>query len=284
MARPIKNNADYFPHDADMRNDPKIKAIRRKFGQLHGYAMYVMLLEYLSDKDYFKVKLSDLEYELIAGDFGIDDPVQVKEFVSYACMLDLFQMDDDVLSCRSLLDRMDSLLIKRKRDNLRVKFKDEVFERDGHECLKCGSLENLTIDHIVPVSKGGIDEMDNLQTLCKTCNLSKKTNIADYRSENTQSKGKERKGKENKGGDKQPVNVRLEIFRKSLDQFLFIHGTNRVNAFIAYWTELNPSGSKMRFEGEKYFDVGKRLATWEKNESKFSNGNDYKKQSYVSPV
>jgi hypothetical protein len=32
MARPLKNNADYFPHDNDMRNDEKILALRRKFG------------------------------------------------------------------------------------------------------------------------------------------------------------------------------------------------------------------------------------------------------------
>ena len=29
MARPIKNNADYFPHDADMRNDPRVKAQKK---------------------------------------------------------------------------------------------------------------------------------------------------------------------------------------------------------------------------------------------------------------
>ena len=31
MARPKKNNAEYFTHDADMRNDVKIKALRRNF-------------------------------------------------------------------------------------------------------------------------------------------------------------------------------------------------------------------------------------------------------------
>ena len=47
MARPKKNNADYFPHDADMRNDPKIRALRRKFG-LKGYAIWNMFLESLT--------------------------------------------------------------------------------------------------------------------------------------------------------------------------------------------------------------------------------------------
>lgn len=40
-------------------------------------------------------------------------------------------------------------------------------------CLFCGSTEKLTIDHIKPVSKGGGNEIENLQCLCFPCNLKK---------------------------------------------------------------------------------------------------------------
>lgn len=40
-------------------------------------------------------------------------------------------------------------------------------------CLFCGTTERLTIDHIKPVSKGGGNEIENLQCLCFTCNLKK---------------------------------------------------------------------------------------------------------------
>lgn len=49
----------------------------------------------------------------------------------------------------------------------------EVFERDGFRCKKCGVQKQLTIDHVHPEAKGGTLELDNLQTLCKTCNCSK---------------------------------------------------------------------------------------------------------------
>jgi hypothetical protein len=48
-----------------------------------------------------------------------------------------------------------------------------VFERDMYRCKCCGTHENLSIDHIIPQVKGGTNEIDNLQTLCKTCNTRK---------------------------------------------------------------------------------------------------------------
>jgi hypothetical protein len=56
-----------------------------------------------------------------------------------------------------------------------------IFKRDGYKCLKCGSTKNLTLDHIVPVHKGGVNRLGNLQTLCRKCNSSKSIKIIDYR-------------------------------------------------------------------------------------------------------
>jgi 5-methylcytosine-specific restriction enzyme A len=40
-------------------------------------------------------------------------------------------------------------------------------------CAECGSTDDLTTDHIVPLARGGRSEMSNLQTLCRSCNGSK---------------------------------------------------------------------------------------------------------------
>ena len=55
-----------------------------------------------------------------------------------------------------------------------------VFKRDNNECLSCDSKENLTIDHIIPVSKGGKNERGNYQTLCYDCNTSKGDRTRNY--------------------------------------------------------------------------------------------------------
>jgi hypothetical protein len=49
----------------------------------------------------------------------------------------------------------------------------KVWDRDDWTCRRCGSHRGLTVDHITPVSKGGTDDLDNLQTLCGPCNSSK---------------------------------------------------------------------------------------------------------------
>jgi 5-methylcytosine-specific restriction endonuclease McrA len=53
----------------------------------------------------------------------------------------------------------------------------QVFQRDNWKCVSCGrSAANdviLHVDHIVPRSKGGKDELDNYQTLCHICNIGK---------------------------------------------------------------------------------------------------------------
>jgi hypothetical protein len=56
------------------------------------------------------------------------------------------------------------------------KLRFDVFKRDGFKCQYCGSVPPivvLEVDHIIPVSKKGTDEIDNLITSCFDCNRGK---------------------------------------------------------------------------------------------------------------
>jgi hypothetical protein len=112
MARPKKENADYFPHDADMRNDNKIKALRRKYG-LKGYAIWCMLLEHLTDCNGFDYQITDINIELMAGDFDID-PIELKEIINYLTTLNLLENDCDFIYSNNLIKRFESVLSRRK--------------------------------------------------------------------------------------------------------------------------------------------------------------------------
>lgn len=60
--------------------------------------------------------------------------------------------------------------IKRPRPTVRFTRRN-IFERDGHVCGYCGkAARELTIDHVLPISRGGADTWVNVTTCCRACN------------------------------------------------------------------------------------------------------------------
>lgn len=59
------------------------------------------------------------------------------------------------------------------RVSLPLEVQRQVHDRDGGRCVKCASTFKLQIDHVVPLSKGGSNEIGNLQVLCMACNTAK---------------------------------------------------------------------------------------------------------------
>lgn len=57
-----------------------------------------------------------------------------------------------------------------------------ICDRHENKCLWCGkSSIKLTIDHVIPISKGGSNYASNLQPLCARCNAKKNNRILDFR-------------------------------------------------------------------------------------------------------
>lgn len=63
---------------------------------------------------------------------------------------------------------------ERVRKSISKAKRARIYKRDGYKCLHCGSSRNLTLDHIVPISKHGGSNEENLQTLCRRCNCTVK--------------------------------------------------------------------------------------------------------------
>jgi len=67
----------------------------------------------------------------------------------------------------------------KKRDKIPQGLRYAVLKRDNEQCVKCGASPKkhgvvLEVDHKIPWSKGGTNELSNLQTLCHRCNRGKK--------------------------------------------------------------------------------------------------------------
>lgn len=66
---------------------------------------------------------------------------------------------------------------KPKRKPIKPSLRFEILKRDNYRCQMCGVTAKhgaaLEIDHITPVAKGGANDADNLQVLCRECNAGK---------------------------------------------------------------------------------------------------------------
>lgn len=105
----------------------------------------------------------------------------LKEFINYINVDN--DKTNDIVSQQVIISKKTNatkqiVAHKTKRDiNLRMRF--IVFKRDNFKCCICGASPakdpsvELQVDHIIPWSKGGETELENLQTLCSKCNLGK---------------------------------------------------------------------------------------------------------------
>ncbi|MCY4145554.1 MAG: HNH endonuclease signature motif containing protein [Chloroflexi bacterium] len=62
---------------------------------------------------------------------------------------------------------------RRERAILRANYaawQTTLVEKYGERCANCGSAKSLTLDHVLPIARGGRSTLENLQLLCGACN------------------------------------------------------------------------------------------------------------------
>ena len=128
----------------------------------------------LIDKETFKIKYSAIcklhDYNII----NIDEFADIYDKITYQY--------NRYLSVLNNTPNKKRIAACRHTSNKEIR--DQVFKIHGEICLCCGSTESISIDHVIPVSCGGKNDISNYQPLCKSCNSSKGSKIIDYRLNN----------------------------------------------------------------------------------------------------
>lgn len=192
MARPIKNNADYFPHDKDMRNDPKLRAVRAKFGN-EGYAIWCYILESLTNADRFKIEWNELAIELLSGDFMVDGD-RLVEVVNYMIRLKLLTSENELLTCENLQRRLEPLIESRERKRAWEEGKKTVNDV-GNKVSDVGIPVKDVQSTQSKVKESKVEES-------KEINKKEKSAMRDFESQNGNAKGE---GKEERSEENTPL-------------------------------------------------------------------------------
>jgi hypothetical protein len=113
----------------------------------------------------------------LKSEYPILDKIQISRYCKYLSKAGLIQfLSDNLLK----IHPGKGLGLRRpyRMENYNVKawmkLRGVVLKRDNYTCQYCGSNENLQADHIIPISKGGLDNLENLITACRKCNVRKK--------------------------------------------------------------------------------------------------------------
>jgi len=101
----MAKDAYYFSHDSNARNDPKIKALRKKYG-LAGYAKYFIIIEMLRESDNYELPCKDYIFECIADEFNEQSTNVQQTFNDLVNVFELIQTDGQKFWSEALKNRM----------------------------------------------------------------------------------------------------------------------------------------------------------------------------------
>lgn len=93
--------------------------------------------------------------------------------VSYEEYLEILEEAEAITATKNgkkTLTKMRRSEFNTVKADLQLTLIDQGYE---YRCVGCDTLENLSLDHITPLSRGGSDDLSNLQFLCQSCNSRK---------------------------------------------------------------------------------------------------------------
>jgi hypothetical protein len=106
------------------------------------------------------------------GLFRLVDAWQAESEDRFVCKFRLEATDEEIIG-----DEPTAVPLEHNR-MIPTEVKREVWKRDGGQCRRCGSTDNLHFDHIIPFSRGGSSILaENIQLLCARHNLEKRDRI-----------------------------------------------------------------------------------------------------------
>lgn len=236
MARPKKQGIDYFPFDVNFFSDVKIRKIARACGSQSTSILICLLCNIYKDNGYYILWDEDLPF-VIADTVGVSEGA-VKEVILKAVQVGFF--DKDIYEKYKVLTS----------HGIQSRFKSAVYKREEIEYI----VEYLVSDvkNSISDGKNQVSDTGSTQSKVKVKRKKNKENSTTV----------EQKKPKDKDAAKAATLSRKDSFYQSLVPYVKKYPKEMIRAFFDYWSELNKSETKMRYELEKTWELPKRLAIW----------------------
>ena len=248
---------NYFPHDSDARSDDKIIALRIKH-KWEGYGLYWALIEKLRESKHYTLKA---DYNVLAFDLRADAAI-LKSVINDFGLL-AFTNNGECFYSESLNTRMQPL------DEKRAKLSD-AGKRGNEKRWKNGS--NRSASQSPPDNNSfATQSPPDSHPIAQLSQEEIREEVDNSKPKETSTSVEAKKAEQAKklAAAKAATLKRRDEFYNSLVPYVERYGKEMIRAFFDYWSELNKSETKMRFETNKTWEVAKRLATWF-NKEKFN--------------
>lgn len=239
MARPKKQGIDYFPLDVDFFSNIKIRKIARACGPQATSILICLLCNIYKGNGYYILWDEDLPF-VIADTVGVSEGA-VKEVILKALYVGFF--DKEIYEKHQVLTSY----------GIQNRFKSAVYKREEIAYIS---------EFLVSDIRNGVSDVRN--SISDTGSTQSKVNRKNNKE--TSTNVEEKKAKLSKGAAKAAALSRKEEFYQSLVPFLESYPKDMIRGFFDYWSEMNKSGTRMRFELERTWELTKRLTTWAKRE------------------
>ena len=246
--RPSKQGLDYFPMDVGFFTDVKIRKISRACGPQSTSILICLLCNIYKDEGYYILWDKDLPF-VIADTVGVSEGA-VKEVLQKALQVCFF--DNDLYNKYKILTS----------SGIQKRFLLATYQRKETTIIP-EYLIDCTINSINHANNS-IDNADNEQSKVK---VNRKKTKPKETSTSVEVKKAEQAKKLTAA--KAATLKRRDVFYQSLVPYVERYGKDMIRSFFDYWSELNKSETKMKFETNQTWEVAKRLATWD-NREKFN--------------
>lgn len=243
MGRPTKQGIDYFPLDVGFFADLKVRKIARACGSQSSSILICLLCNIYRNNGYYIMWDKDMPF-VIADEVGVSEGA-VNEVVIKALQVGFFSEElynkYNILTSSGIQKRYILATYQRKERSLKE-------------------------EYLVIHANNSVIHTNN------PVNCAESTQIKENKKEKKENTTKVVSKKETAAkAASTSIEKRKDEFYQSLKPYLDRYPKEMLRKFFDYWSEMNKSCTKMRYEQEKTWETSKRLATWASRDKDFKS-------------